>query len=187
MGILSRLGDIIESSINEVFDVKENPEKTIRQIVIDMRTELNKAVQNYSRIKASVNLAEKKYQDALKISQYWEKKTATEFSQGNREIGRNAFAKKVRADENVSVYKKMYEDVSAQAELVKEQVDELKIKLDRAENRYAILSARSRMADINKNVSEITSGLDSLSDTEKTDSTEKGAESPASETDVSED
>lgn len=187
MGILSRLGDIIESSINEVFDVKENPEKTARHIVVDMKMEFNKAVWNYNRIKARADLAGKNYRDALKISQSLEKKAETALSQDNHELADMLLARKIRADKNVSAYRKMHEEASTQAELIWEQVEELKIKIDKAENRQAILSARSKMADINKNVSEITSGLDSLSDTEKTDSTEKGAESPASETDVSED
>ncbi|MDE7137045.1 MAG: PspA/IM30 family protein, partial [Ruminococcus sp.] len=156
MGIFSRLGDIIESNINELLDRAENPEKMVGQLVIDMQREFNKAVQNYGRVKANENLAEKKYQDALKVSQSWETKAKTALSQGNRELAKMVLVRKVKADEDVSAYREMYESMSVQAESVRKQVDELKIKLDEAKNRQAILMARSRMADTKKNIAKAT-------------------------------
>ncbi|MDE5619032.1 MAG: PspA/IM30 family protein [Ruminococcus sp.] len=167
MGIFSRLGDIIESNINELLDRAENPEKMVGQIVIDMQREFNKAVQNYGRVKANENLAEKKYQDALKVSQSWETKAKTALSQGNRELAKMVLVRKVKADEDVSAYREMYESMSVQAESVRKQVDELKIKLDEAKNRQAILMARSRMADTKKNIAKATGGFDGSSAIEK--------------------
>lgn len=167
MGIFSRLGDIIESNINELLDRAENPEKMVGQIVIDMQREFNKVVQNYGRVKASENLVGKKYQDALKVSQSWETKAETALSHGDRELAKMALVRKVRADEDVSAYREMYESMCVQAESVRKQMDELKIKLDEAKNRQAILSARSRMADTKKNIAKMTGGFDGLSAMEK--------------------
>lgn len=167
MGIFSRLSDVLKSNVNDLIDKAEDPEKMVKQIIRDMQIELNKATQNYGKAKASERLAEKKYQDALKVSQGWEAKAKTALAQGNPELAKQALAKKVKADEDVSAYKEMYDSISMQTEAVGNQVEVLKTKLDEAKSRQAMLIARSQMADTQKNISKSTGGFDGSSALEK--------------------
>ncbi|MDE5584244.1 MAG: PspA/IM30 family protein [Ruminococcus sp.] len=167
MGIFSRLSDVLKSNVNDLIDKAEDPEKMVKQIIRDMQIELNKATQNYGKAKASERLAEKKYQDAVKVSQGWEAKAKTALAQGNVDLAKQALAKKVKADEDVSAYKEMYDSISTQTEAVGNQVEVLKSKLDEAKSRQAMLIARSQMADTQKNISKSTGGFDSSSALEK--------------------
>ena len=74
MGVFQRLSDLLKSNVNDLIDRAEDPEKMVKQIIIDMQTELTKATQNYGKAKASERLAEKKYLEAQKISADWEAK-----------------------------------------------------------------------------------------------------------------
>lgn len=167
MGIFSRLSDVLKSNVNDLIDKAEDPEKMVKQIIIDMQKELNKATQNYGKAKASERLAEKKYQDAVKVSQSWETKAKAALSQGNPELAKMALAKKVKADEEVSTYKEMYDSISTQTEAIGNQVEVLKSKLDEAKSRQAMLIARSKMADTQKSISKSSGSFDSSSALEK--------------------
>ena len=43
MSIFTRLGDLLKSNINDLIDKAEDPEKMVKQIIIDMDKELVKS------------------------------------------------------------------------------------------------------------------------------------------------
>ncbi|MBQ8582390.1 MAG: PspA/IM30 family protein [Ruminococcus sp.] len=167
MGIFSRLSDLLKSNINDLIDRAEDPEKMVKQVIIDMQAELTKATQNYGKAKASERMAEKKYLEAQKISASWEAKAKAALSQGNQELAKQALAKKVKADEDVISYKDMYESISDQTEAIGNQVEVLKSKLEDAKSHQAMLIARSQMADTKKNLAKASGGFDASSSFEK--------------------
>jgi phage shock protein A len=167
MGVFRRLSDLLKSNVNDLIDRAEDPEKMVKQIILDMQKELTKATQNYGKAKASERLAEKKYLDAKKVSESWELKAKAALAQGNQELAKQALAKKVKADEDLSSYKEMYESISDQTEAIGNQVEVLKAKLDEAKSRQAMLIARSQMAETQKNLAKSSGGFDDSSSLEK--------------------
>lgn len=167
MGIFRRLSDMLKSNVNDLIDRAEDPEKMVKQIIIDMQKELTKATQNYGKAKASERLAEKKYLEAKKVSESWELKAKAALAQGNEDLAKKALAKKIKADEDVATYKEMYDSISAQTEAIGDQVEVLKSKLDEAKARQAMLIARSQMAETQKNLAKSTGGFDGASAMEK--------------------
>ena len=159
MGVFRRLSDLLKSNVNDLIDRAEDPEKMVKQVIIDMQTELTKATQNYGKAKASERLAEKKYLEAQKISESWENKAKAALTKGDQELAKQALAKKVKADEDVSNYKEMYESISDQTEAIGNQVEVLKAKLEEAKSRQAMLIARSQMADTKKNLAQTAGGF----------------------------
>lgn len=184
MGIFSRLSDLLKSNINDLIDRAEDPEKMVKQVIIDMQTELTKATQNYGKAKASERMAEKKYLEAKKISESWEAKAKAALSQGNQELAKQALAKKVKADEDVISYKDMYESISDQTEAIGNQVEVLKSKLEDAKSRQAMLIARSQMADTKKALAKSQGGFDGASALEKFDRMEEKIQRKEAEADA---
>ena len=172
MGIFARLSDLLKSNVNDLIDRAEDPEKMVKQVIIDMQTELTKATQNYGKAKASERLAEKKYLEAEKISADWEAKA------------KQALARKVKADEDVSNYKEMYESISDQTEAIGDQVEVLKSKLEEAKSRQAMLIARSQMADTKKNLAKASGSFDGNSSFEKFQRMEEKIERKEAEADA---
>lgn len=167
MGIFQRLSDLLKSNVNDLIDRAEDPEKMVKQIIIDMQEELNKSTQAYGKAKASEKLAETRYQNAVKVSASWESKAKAALAAGDQELAKQALAKKVKADEDVANYKEMYDTISAQTDAIGDQVEVLKAKLDEAKGRQAMLIARSQMADTQKNLAKSVGGFDSSSSFEK--------------------
>lgn len=184
MGIFGRLSDLLKANINDLIDRAEDPEKMVKQVIIDMKTELTKATQNYGKAKASERLAEKKYLEAEKISADWESKAKAALSQGNQDLAKQALARKVKADEDVANYKEMYESISNQTEAIGDQVEVLKSKLEEAKSRQAMLIARSQMADTKKNLAKAAGGFDANSSFETFQRMEEKIERKEAEADA---
>lgn len=184
MGVFSRLSDILKSNINDLLDKAEDPEKMVKQIIIDMQKELTIATQNLGKAKASERLAQKKMDDAVKVAAGWEAKAKAALSQGNQDLAKQALAKKVRADEEVATYTEMYESISTQTDAIEDQVEVLKAKLDEAKSRQAMLIARSQMADTKKALAKSQGGFDGASALEKFDRMEEKIQRKEAEADA---
>lgn len=184
MGVFSRLSDILKSNINDLLDKAEDPEKMVKQIIIDMQKELTIATQNLGKAKASERLAQKKMEDAIKVSESWEAKAKAALSQGNQEMAKQALAKKVKADDDVAAYTEMYQSISTQTEAIEDQVEVLKSKLDEAKSRQAMLIARSQMADTRKALAKSQGGFDGASALEKFDRMEEKIQRKEAEADA---
>lgn len=173
MGVFQRLSDLLKANVNDLIDRAEDPEKMVKQIIIDMQKELSKSTQAYGKAKASERLAEKQYQTAVKTSADWENKAKAALAAGDQELAKKALAKKVKSDENVASYKEMYETISNQTEAIGDQVEVLKAKLEEAKSRQAMLIARSKMADTQKTLAKNVGGFDASSSLEKFDRMEE--------------
>ena len=156
----------------------------VKQIIIDMQTELTKATQNYGKAKASERLAEKKYLEAQKISSDWEAKAKMALAKGDQELAKQALARKVKADEDLNNYKEMYESISAQTDAIGDQVEVLRAKLEEAKSRQAMLIARSQMAETKKNLAKAAGGFDGDSSLEKVQKMEEKIERKEAEADA---
>lgn len=173
MGVFQRLSDLLKANVNDLIDRAEDPEKMVKQIIIDMQKELSKSTQAYGKAKASERLAEKQYQAAVQTSADWESKAKAALAAGDQELAKKALAKKVKSDENVASYKEMYETISTQTEAIGDQVEVLKAKLEEAKSRQAMLIARSKMADTQKTLAKNVGGFDASSSLEKFDRMEE--------------
>ncbi len=167
MGIFSRISDIFKSNVNDLIDRAEDPEKMVKQIILDMQKELNKSTQALGKAVASEKMAEKQYNDAVRRSADWEAKAKAALASGNVDLAKKALAQKVKADEEVNTYKEMYETISNQTEAIRTQVETLKAKLEEAKSRQAMLIARSQMADTQKNLAQSIGGIDTNSSFDK--------------------
>ena len=167
MGVFQRLSDLLKANVNDLIDRAEDPEKMVKQIIIDMQTELAKATQNYGKAKASERLAEKKYLDAQKVSADWESKAKAALAKGDQDLAKQALARKVKADEDLANYKEMFESISAQTDAIGDQVEVLKSKLEEAKSRQAMLIARSQMADTQKSLAKAAGSFDPNSSFDK--------------------
>ena len=163
MGIFSRIGDVVKSNINDLIDRAEDPEKMVKQIILDLQKEVSNATTALGKAKASERIAKRQYDDAVKTSADWEMKAKAALNAGEVDLAKKALSNKVKADESV----KQYEQIAAQTAQLQEQVETLKSKLDEAKSRQAMLIARSQMAKTQKNLAQSVGGLDSSSAMDK--------------------
>ena len=167
MGIFSRIGDVLKANINDLIDRAEDPEKMVKQIILELQKDVNQATQALGKAMASERSAKRQLDTAVKTSADWEAKAKAALNAGEVDLAKKALSHKVKADEDVKQYQQMYDQISAQTAQVREQVEALKAKLEEAKSRQAMLVARSQMAKTQKNLAQSVGGLDSSSALDK--------------------
>lgn len=177
MGIFQRAGDLVKSNINDLLDRAENPEKMVKQIIIDMEKELQKCTDALGQAMGSQRQMKKQLDKAKAESQEWENKAKMALKAGNQDLAKQALAKKVNCDKQVEQFQPMYDQCTAQVDTIKGQVDALKMKLDEARSRQSTLIARSKMADAQKSMAKTLGSMDSSSAFSKLDKMEEKIES----------
>ena len=173
MAIFSRLTDLLRANINDLIDRSEDPEKMVKQIIIDMEEQLQNAVQGLGSVMASEREMLKKLKEAQSESKLWEGRAKDALKSDNEELAKKAIDKKLVADTSVKQYQKMYDNISSQTEILREQVDLLKKKLNEARARQSMLVARDKVAEARQEVINAVGDLDSSGAFAKMDKMEK--------------
>ena len=184
MAIFERVSDLVRANINDLIDKAENPEKMVKQIIIDMEDQLRKATQGFGTAMGSLNQVKKQLETAQEQSNVWQNKAKTCLEQGNEELARQALENKVKQDKMVAQYQEMATSMETQVNDIKSQIDMLKEKLEEARSKQAMLVARSQMADAKSQMSKTLGNMDSKSAFAKMDKMEQKIEQKEAQADA---
>lgn len=161
MGIFSRISDIFKSNVNDALDKAEDPEKMLKQMVIEMEESVNKATLGVAGAIANEKSLERKLEKARSDGKEWEAKAAQALGAGREDLARAALEKKALLDRNVMDLAPVYEQAKATSEKMRGQLNTLKAKLDEARTRQSTLIARSQAAKAQKQIAQSFSGVGS--------------------------
>jgi phage shock protein A len=154
MGIFSRIADIFKANINDLLDKAEDPEKMIKQMVLEMQESVTKATSGLAQAMAQEKKLQRDYEKFVALSNDWKGKAAQALQAGNEDLARKALAKKAEADQQAAQYKQLYEQAAQTSATLKQQVDQLKAKLDEAKMKEQTLIARSQAAKAQKEIAK---------------------------------
>lgn len=147
MAIFARISDILKANINDLIDKAEDPEKMVKQLIIEMEEQVDEATRALGQAMGSQKVAAKELADAMAESADWNDKAKLALKAGNEVLAKKALDAKVGIDQQVAGLQESYDQMSAQVDKLKEQVQGLKIKLEEARSRQNVLIARSKVAD----------------------------------------
>ena len=184
MAIFERISDLVRANINDLIDKAENPEKMVKQIIIDMEEQLRKATQGLGTAMGSLNQVKKQLANAQEQSNSWQAKARNCLEQGNEDLAKQALENKVKQDKMVVQYEEMVTSMGTQVNEIKSQVDVLKQKLEEARSKQAMLVARSQMADAKSQMAKTLGNMDSKSAFAKMDKMEKKIEAKEAQADA---
>lgn len=184
MSIFERVSDLVRANINDLIDRAENPEKMVKQIIIDMEDQLRKATQGLGTAMGSLNQVKNQLANAQAQSAQWESKAKACLEQGNEDLAKQALENKVKQDKMVAQYQEMCTSMEKQVNDIKSQLDVLKQKLEEARSKQAMLVARSQMADAKSQMARTLGNMDSKSAFAKMDKMEKKIEQKEAQADA---
>ncbi len=167
MGFLSDLfnrgGRVVRGQANAGMSAVEDAtfEATVKQTVADMRTELNNAVKASAMAMSNHNRLEAEYQKYVRQSQEWKDRASQALDAGNEDLARKALAKKAESDRQVASMQPSVDSARQASETLKQQVIELKRKIDEGERTATTLVARKNAAQAQRKVAEALAGVNS--------------------------
>ncbi len=173
MAIFSRIADILKANVNDLIDKAEDPEKMVKQMIIEMEEQVDEATQALGQAMGSQKIAAKELADAKAEVADWNDKAKLALKNGNEDLARRALDCKVGLEAQVDQLQESYDAITAQVDRLKDQVQTLKMKLDEARARQNVLIARARMAEAAAGVASSVSTTNMDSAFAKLDSMER--------------
>ena len=155
------MGRVARGQANAGVDVLEdaNFEATVRQTVADMKTELNNVVRASAMAMSNYNRMDSEYQKYVRQSQEWKDRAGQALDAGNEDLAKKALAKKAECDQQVNSMKTAVDAAQATSEKLKQQVGELKRKIEEGERTATTLVARKNAAAAQRKVAEAMAGV----------------------------
>jgi phage shock protein A len=155
MSIFARVSDIFKANVNEILDRMEDPEKMVKQMIIEMEEALVKATSALAKAMANERNLRKQQENALSQAKQWEEKAAMALKAGNADLAKQALSKKIIADGQAKQYDAMVAQASSVTSQLRSQLDTLKTRLDEARMKQATLVARAQTAKTQKEFSTV--------------------------------
>ncbi|MCK6542221.1 PspA/IM30 family protein [bacterium] len=159
MGIFTRMADIVKANINDFLDKAEDPEKMIKQMVIEMEEAVNKATTAVGTAIANQKRLEKQFNENKKLADEWQNKAVQAVNAGRDDLASQALAKKNSYATAAASLEPTLQQATATAEQMKTQLQQLKAKLDEARVKQNTLIARHQAAKAKKMIAQQMSGI----------------------------
>jgi phage shock protein A len=159
--IFNRVGRVARGQASQGVGAMEDAtfEATVRQTVEDMKTELNRAIGASAMAMSNHNRLEAEYQKYVRQSQEWKERAGKALDAGNEDLARKALAKKAECDQQVNSMQASVDAARQASETLKQQVIDLKRKIEEGERTATTLVARKNAAVAQRKVSEALAGV----------------------------
>ncbi len=158
-GIFYRMADIVKANVNDLITRAEDPEKMIRQMILEMEEAVNKATASVGTAVANEKRLERQYLEKQDQIEAWQKKAELAVEAGEDDLARRALERKAANQEATHDLEVALEESRKTSSQLKQQLTQLKAKLDEARTRQGTLIARRRAAEARKQIARGLSGV----------------------------
>ena len=144
MGLLERVGTLIRANLNDLIDKAEDPEKMIKQVILDME---NQYLQVKTQVAVSIadhHMLEKKLKENEEVGNDWMRKAERAVDKGEDDLARGALDRYQTSLRITQSYREQVADQNSQVELLKGALQKLEQKLEEAKTKRDLLVARHR-------------------------------------------
>jgi phage shock protein A len=144
MGLLERVSTLIRANLNDMIDRAEDPDKMIKQVILDME---NQYLQVKTQVAVSIadqHMLEKKLKENEDTGNDWMRKAERAVDKNEDDLARAALDRYQTSLRLAQSYREQVDDQKAQVETLKGALQKLEQKLDEAKSKRDLLLARHR-------------------------------------------
>jgi phage shock protein A len=144
MGLLERVSTLIRANLNDMIDRAEDPEKMIKQVMMDME---NQYLQVKTQVAVSIadqHMLEKKLRENEDSGKDWMRKAEISVDKAQDDLARAALDRFHTSQRLALSYREQVDDQRAQVDALKSALQKLEQKLDEAKSKRDLLLARHR-------------------------------------------
>jgi len=144
MALLERVATLIRANLNDLIDKAEEPEKMIKQVILDMQNQLMQVKTQVAIAIADQHLLMKKQQENQQASDEWVRKAELAVEKGQDDLARAALERSMTAKNMAASFAEQVADQTAQVDNLKTALRKLELKLQEAQNKSDVLIAQHR-------------------------------------------
>jgi len=152
MGLFDRLKRVFKSNINDIISKAEDPQKVLKQVIIDMNEQLIESKKSVASAIADEKKLERQMNEHMSQSQEWERKAMLAVKAGKEDLAKEALLRKQDLDKIALSYKQQWEAQHATVEKLKSSLRQLQQKIEEAQRKKNLLIARAKRADAQKKI-----------------------------------
>jgi phage shock protein A len=146
MALLERVGTLIRANLNDMVDRAENPEKLLKQVILDMQNQFLQVKTQVAIAIADLHLLEKKKKENSDKEVEWMRKAELAVDKKQDDLARAALDRALGYKQFTASFDEQISDQRAQVEILKSALQKLDAKLAEANAKVDVLIAQSRRA-----------------------------------------
>ena len=144
MALLERVSTLIRANINDLVDRAEDPEKMIKQVILDMENQLLQVKTQVAISIADQHVLEKKQQENADSERQWMHRAELALDKGEETLARSALERSMSYKGMAESFQQQVEDQKTQVENLKTALLKLQQKLVEAQSKSDLLIAQHR-------------------------------------------
>ncbi len=144
MALLERVSTLIRANLNDLVDRAEDPEKMIKQVILDMQNQLLQVKTQVAISIADQHVLEKKRAENEENERQWMKRAELSLDKRDDALARAALERSVSYKSMAANFRQQVEDQKTQVENLKSALIKLQQKLSEAQTKAELLLAQHR-------------------------------------------
>ncbi len=144
MALLERVATLIRANLNDLVDKAEDPEKMIKQVILDMQNQLLQVKTQVAVSIADQHVLEKRLEENAENERQWRRRAELAVDKGDDALARTALERAMSYQSMAASFRQQVEDQKVQVENLKTALLKLQQKLAEAESKSDVLIAQHR-------------------------------------------
>src|SRR5215470_167497 len=144
MALLERVATLIRANLNDLVDKAEDPEKMIKQVILDMQNQLLQVKTQVAISIADQHVLERKQKENHEAEQQWLKRAEMAVDKKDEGLARAAVERAMAHKSMTESFRQQVEDQKTQVENLKSALLKLQQKLAEAQSKSDTLIAQHR-------------------------------------------
>ncbi len=146
MPLLDRVATLIKANINDLVDKAENPEKLVKQLLLDMQNQFVQVKTQLAIAIADQHLLGKRQQENLQQQQEWIGKAELALQKNQEDLARVALERSLSYENAAKNFSQQIEDQSQQVQQLRDALHRLEQKMTDTKAKSELLIAQHRRA-----------------------------------------
>ena len=163
MALLERVTTLIRANINDLVDRAEDPEKMIKQVILDMQNQLIQLKTQVAISIADEHVLEKRMKENEDKAKEWFGKAEIAVDKKKDDLARAALERHKSYDQLAKNFEQQVQDQKLQVENLKSALRKLEQKLAEAQSKADVLIAQHRRSRAASRASDVAMAMDSNS------------------------
>ena len=146
MSLLDRVSTLLRANLNDLVEKAEDPERMLKQIVLDMENQLLQVKTQVAIAIADEHLLEKKRAEQETLAAEWRRKAELAVHKGHDDMARGALERALSHDQLEAGFAGQAEDQKHEADSLRQALNKLNQKLSETRAHCEMLIAEHRRA-----------------------------------------
>lgn len=159
MGLLDRVSMLVRSNLNDLLDRAEDPEKAIKQLLMDMQNQMIQVKTQVASAIADEKRLQARAEEAQRTADDWQRKAELALDKGDDDLAKQALQRRNTYATTASGLHEQWQAHSAQVQALKDGLRQLQTKMEEAEAKKELLIARHRSSKAQEQMHKTLSGI----------------------------